>query len=377
MDDRDDHSDVAGRYPLTDAADNARRLQFRWLAVIALADLLVIAIDRQQLGDNLSIAVNLRLFVVTPLVLLALAINRWFENRPLQIAASACATISLVVVTAIVGQLAPEPFASRYMMVAQFAIFAAAIFAGLPWRTTQIMAVVSTLAYALVVSGIVQAPHMAANLDLIGFSVLMTSIAMFIRRQNDLRLNAILVMRRIDAARAAELRKANARLAQLSSTDALTGVFNRRYLDIFAERVSTSIAPSVGSGVLMIDVDHFKLFNDHGGHTQGDRCLQQVAAAIQRALRSPDDIVVRYGGEEFVVILPTADRAETLAVAARLHRVVSDLRITHPGLEPGAIVTVSIGAYVAAPAEDLIEAIGRADELLYAAKKNGRDRVAA
>ncbi len=263
------------------------------------------------------------------------------------------------------------------MMAAQFAIFIAAVFAALPWRATQIMTAVAIAAYAPIVTGAMQVPRPLVNLDLVGFSILMAILALSIRRQEEVRMNEILAMRRIDAARTAELRKANARLSQLSSTDALTGVFNRRYLDLFAESWSTSLVPSLGSGVLMIDVDHFKLFNDLGGHADGDRCLQRVAAAIQSALRSPDDIVVRYGGEEFVVILPAADQSEALAVAERLRAAVGDLHIPHPGLGTGAVVTVSIGACVATPGENITDTIERADKLMYAAKKGGRNRVSA
>ena len=120
-----------------------------------------------------------------------------------------------------------------------------------------------------------------------------------------------------------------------------------------------------------------KLFNDLGGHAEGDRCLQRVAAAIRSALRSPDDIVVRYGGEEFVVILPAADRSEALAVAERLRGAVSDLQIPHPDPGTSAVVTVSIGACVAGPAENVLDTIERADKLLYSAKKGGRNRVSA
>lgn len=264
----------------------------------------MLVIDQHSLGDSFAAAVSLRLLVVTPLALLALGINRWSSNHRLQTVASACATVSLVATTATIGQLALEPFVSRYLMAGQFTIFAAAVFAALPWCATQIMTAVSTAAYTLVVASALQYPPKMVNLDLVGSCILIAILALYVRREKGDQMNEIWLMRRIDADRSAELRKANARLSQLSSTDALTGAFNRRYLDTFADSWSTSIVPSLSSGVLMIDVDHFKLFNDLSGHAEGDRCLQLVAAAIRGALRSPDDIVVRYGGEEFVVILP-------------------------------------------------------------------------
>jgi diguanylate cyclase (GGDEF)-like protein len=375
---RGDQGDIPGQDLLTETPRTTRlNHQFRWLLALTVTNFATIAIDWHRLDDSFPTFLGLRLLVITPLLLLALAINRWSNNHQLQVALSAAATVSLVAITASVAQLVQEPFASRYMMVAGFGIFAAAVFAALPWRATQLMTGVSIAAYTVIVASGLQFPPRLANFDLIVFNMLMAALALSIRRQNDVQMHEILSMRRIDAERTAELHSANARLSQLSSTDALTGAFNRRHLDMVVDNWSTSIVPSRHSGVLMIDVDHFKLFNDHGGHALGDRCLQLVVAAIRAALRSPDDIVVRYGGEEFVVILPAADLSETLGVAERLRRAVADLGIPHPGREPGAVVTVSVGACVAAVGENLMEAIKRADKLLYTAKEAGRDRVSA
>jgi hypothetical protein len=246
-------SDVESWDPWTDNPRSTRlSRQFRWLVTMALANLSILAIDLHSLGDSFSTAVSLRLLVVTPLVLLALGINRWSSNHRLQTVANACATVSLVATTAIIGQLAQEPFASRYLMAGQFAIFAAAVFAALPWRATQIMTVAATAAYTLVVASALQFPPRMVNLDLVASNILIAILGLYVRREMGSRMNEILLMRRIDAGRTAELREANARLSQLSSTDALTGAFNRRYLEVFADSWSPSIVPSLSSGVLMI-----------------------------------------------------------------------------------------------------------------------------
>lgn len=127
----------------------------------------------------------------------------------------------------------------------------------------------------------------------------------------------------------------------------------------------------------MIDVDHFKLFNDHSGHAKGDRCLKQIAEALRGAMQSEDDLVIRYGGEEFAIILQDADLTEARHAAERLHKAVSDLKIPHPGLGPGRTVSASIGVCAAAPEESISDALTRADKLLYEAKQAGRNRVAA
>lgn len=209
-------SDVESRDPWTDTPRSARlSRQFRWLVAIAVANLSMLTIDLQSLGDSFSTGVCLRLLVVTPLVLLGLGINRWSGNHLLQTAASACATVSLVAVTAIIGQMAPEPFASRYLMAGQLAVFGAAVFAALPWRATQIMTVFSTVTYTLVVASALQFPPKMVNLDLVGSNILMAVLALYIRREKGAQMDEILMMRRIDAERAAELRKACQAVAAL------------------------------------------------------------------------------------------------------------------------------------------------------------------
>jgi diguanylate cyclase (GGDEF)-like protein len=198
-----------------------------------------------------------------------------------------------------------------------------------------------------------------------------------IRWKTEVQVIEIRRMRRIEVERATQLHETNAQLSRISTVDALTDVYNRRFLDELARRWSTPIVPAPPHGVLMIDVDHFKLFNDHSGHAEGDRCLGRIAGALKLAVRLPDDIVVRYGGEEFAVVLEGLGMAETLVVAERVRLAVSELRIPHPGLALGNFVSVSIGASASPPAGNLVETIGRADQMLYAAKRNGRNRIDA
>jgi diguanylate cyclase (GGDEF)-like protein len=155
--------------------------------------------------------------------------------------------------------------------------------------------------------------------------------------------------------------------------DPLTELPNRRRLERALARRHTPGQPlSLG----MLDVDHFKHFNDRYGHTYGDRALRQIAQALQANLRGGDELVARFGGEEFVLWLPGAGRAEAEAVAERMRRAVSALRIDHP--EGPLQVAISIGGVSAvvgsdgALPEDLLET---ADGQLYIAKREGRDRV--
>ena len=125
-------------------------------------------------------------------------------------------------------------------------------------------------------------------------------------------------------------------------------------------------------GIMMIDIDHFKRLNDRYGHAQGDVVLKEVGTAIAMTLRA-EDTPVRYGGEEFAVILRRASAPQASEAAERVRAAVAGLSIARLGLE--APVTVSVGVAIAAEDEEVSVVIGRADQALYRAKRRGRDRV--
>lgn len=183
----------------------------------------------------------------------------------------------------------------------------------------------------------------------------------------------LLILR--DRLRNEELAAANRFLEQQSATDPLTGVANRRALMQALTTAPPRNQPQPAL-LLMIDVDHFKAFNDSYGHPAGDRCLQQVATALAGELRT-DDCLARYGGEEFAILCrhPCEETAERLA--QRLLKAVRQLEIPHPGnLDGGARVTVSIGGACGSLGQDCAGAlIEAADRQLYWAKQSGRDRA--
>jgi diguanylate cyclase (GGDEF)-like protein len=161
-----------------------------------------------------------------------------------------------------------------------------------------------------------------------------------------------------------------------STKDPLTGLYNRRYLQEMLDReIRRAIRSEQALGVLMLDLDHFKNFNDTYGHDAGDAVLRETASFLVRSIRA-EDFVCRYGGEEFVVILPTADLRAAEARAQRIRAKLRDLVILHNGRSLG-LITASIGV-AALPGhgtneKDLLQA---ADAALYRAKREGRDRVA-
>lgn len=359
------------------AAEGPQSTHLRWIATLGALNIAALLIDWLVLADQFALAAGLRLGIVLPFVLVGIAVCVFSSNLRLQAVASGTATVALAIVLTLFGQFADEPVATRYMMSAQFLIFGATLFAALPWRDTLTMCTAAATAYVLIVTSCLELPPQAVNFDLALFCVLTCALGLWLRWREDMQMARFTDLRHRESWRAEQLRRANQRLALLSHTDPLTGLYNRRYLDVVIDRLTLTITPEAGYGVLMIDIDRFKLLNDTAGHLEGDCCLRLVASGIKGALRSDEDTVVRYGGEEFAVVLPHAGLAETLAVAERLRAAVSDLQIPHPGLRSDAVVSISIGAYHATTAESVSDALRQADVALYNAKLAGRNRVFA
>lgn len=169
----------------------------------------------------------------------------------------------------------------------------------------------------------------------------------------------------------------NRKLTALSSFDGLTKLYNRRMFDKFMKEAwEEAVDTQQSLAVMLIDVDHFKLYNDTYGHVEGDRCLKTIASILAENARSPF-IPARYGGEEFVVIMPNTSAEEANAAAELIRRKVESASLPHIASLSNRIVTISAGAAAVVPdtslsPSDLIE---MADEALYEAKQGGRNRV--
>jgi diguanylate cyclase (GGDEF)-like protein len=167
-------------------------------------------------------------------------------------------------------------------------------------------------------------------------------------------------------------------IAQLAEHDALTGAKNRRVFDEHLARLwQQAIRDGRQIAVLLIDVDHFKAFNDRYGHQAGDIALQQVAQAVRSQISRPLDLLSRYGGEEFAVLLYDVDSASARDIAERMRIAVSALGIEHRGSRAARVVTVSVGVAAVQPLAERgpLGALQLADEALYAAKGRGRNNV--
>lgn len=186
-----------------------------------------------------------------------------------------------------------------------------------------------------------------------------------------------------------ELQGAQFALQDLADTDQLTQVANRRHFDRkFKAEWRRAMREGTPISLLLLDVDHFKKYNDTLGHQAGDDCLVKIAACLKSVTRRPADLAARYGGEEFAVLLPVTEQKDAVMLAERLRNKIENLRIEHPGSDQG-IVTVSIGVSCCEPGYDFTGEtpeeeqdiifpamlLTAADNAMYVAKRQGRNRV--
>lgn len=167
--------------------------------------------------------------------------------------------------------------------------------------------------------------------------------------------------------------------AQLNAiTDSLTGLANRRHFDEIIRtefyRLKRSGAPL---SLILLDIDHFKKFNDFYGHLAGDDCLEKVGTALKTVVCRAPDVVARYGGEEFIIVLPETEKNGAMLLAERIRQTIEDLAIPHAESEASDHLTVSLGVVTVSSVSDLItpeEIVAMADTALYSAKRAGRNR---
>jgi two-component system chemotaxis family response regulator WspR len=176
-----------------------------------------------------------------------------------------------------------------------------------------------------------------------------------------------------------ELTRVNDELRKLVALDGLTGIGNRRrFDDALAMEWQRSRRHATPLALVLCDVDHFKLYNDHFGHPAGDLCLKRVAAVLNGQIKRPTDLAARYGGEEFALLLPQTDLDGALLLADACRVALEGLALPHPETKHG-LVTMSMGVVSLQAGEDGSgqDLIHAADAALYEAKRSGRNRVAA
>jgi diguanylate cyclase (GGDEF)-like protein len=178
--------------------------------------------------------------------------------------------------------------------------------------------------------------------------------------------------------RTAELQAANSQLETLSTTDGLTGLANRRRFDKYwAEEWQRALRQATPLAVIMMDVDHFKTYNDHYGHQQGDECLRRVGEVLRATVRRAGELAARYGGEEFVVVMPGASLTQAQETAESILAAIRAEQMPHASSPVASVVTISLGvaAGTPSPAGNRERMLNEADVALYDAKHQGRNRV--
>jgi diguanylate cyclase (GGDEF)-like protein len=327
-------------------------------------------------NDAFALALVIHLALVTPWMIVASLLLA----RPLGVVARNLIITS--VPAAMIGGilavflLSRDPLATHYQYFAVIVLIYANAVLRPAYSFAVGLSVVAAVAHGLACfldAGMPTAAAAAASYGLI-IAGWVSLIANF-NIERDLRRSYL--MRLKDNLAARDLRRTADDLQRISHVDALTGLANRRGVDTRAAALfagaDTSRRPFA---VLMVDVDHFKGFNDRYGHPEGDRCLALAGAAIREAVRDGVDIIGRYGGEEFIAILPDADLYDGVLVADRMRRLVESLSICHEHSHAG-VVTISIGVGTGrfGDADSLRAAIAAADAALYEAKAAGRNCV--
>lgn len=175
-----------------------------------------------------------------------------------------------------------------------------------------------------------------------------------------------------------ELTEANAKLKRLSFIDGLTRIPNRRYFDEYLmDQWEACKNDKRNFSMLLLDIDYFKAYNDTYGHLEGDECLKLVAKALVQCLESDSNLVFRYGGEEFIIVLPGVSAKENLSTAEKIRSTIEALKIPNINSKVNPYITISIGAYTIVPTDSHtpLDSIEKVDQLLYEAKSQGRNRV--
>ncbi len=345
-----------------------RRLIVYGLVGLVLYDAYLLS-DLRLVPDIFASALLVRLGLVTPLFLAVILALRF--NPPPALRESLEAGAIVVVTTSIlwltVTSLSPT-HVYRPVGVILVILFANVVLRIRFWYATA-ASLASLALYAATVTGMHEIPQVGRMTAIIVLAniVLFTLMANHALERDTRRE---FLFRQQDRLRRDELEK-------MANRDPLTGLGNRRHLNQTLDRLwPEAEARGESIALLMLDIDEFKAFNDRYGHLAGDTCLQRISAVVSAELRSPQDVIARFGGEELVMVLGDKALGEGAAIAERIRRAVEAAGIPHEASRTG-VVTVSIGVAAGIPSPNLAEHdfLAAADTALYAAKRAGRNRV--
>ncbi|MBI5924348.1 MAG: GGDEF domain-containing protein [Aquabacterium sp.] len=349
------------------------------LALTALLGLLIFNIsailNRAMFGDIQDSVLDFQVWVSAWILLLTTFI--WFTPRPLwREALYSLSTATVALVSTWVFSKSQLTSTLSYSVCLMLIPMFSGVAARQPFWFTCVPSVITSLAVALMLKpvGPVQEIVYGDNLFMIVNNMVYTLILAY-TLEHGLRKEWLLA--RIDGIQRDALLAASQRLKALSVVDPLTGICNRRQFEDDLDRIwGECLDDQRPLGMLIIDVDHFKLYNDKLGHLAGDECLKLVAALISKTAQADKGIAARLGGEEFGVLLPGGSLNEALKLAERIRLTISQACIAHD-YAPSRHVTVSIGVASLIPQDgmDRISLFATADKALYEAKRTGRNKV--
>jgi diguanylate cyclase (GGDEF)-like protein len=340
----------------------------RWATAIYLALVAVVtAINMRGSMAPLSEAVLqpiylLRLGVACPalVIILAATVIPELQRHYQWIAATAVIVTGMSVM--VMSGLAAAGGAPQFQMGDVLVVVYATLFLGLMFRAVMVVAVALMLSFVGIGLYLgVSAEHLIFASCVVFATTLMSTLSA-LRMERLLRANFI----------------ENRLLNDIAERDGLTGLYNRRMFDTLTNRLWLQAQRNQEPlQVILVDIDHFKAYNDLYGHQAGDTCIRRVASIIARAAKRPFDFCARYGGEEFVLVLYAPSGTDPTALPEQIRRDTMALDIPHANADAAGILTISIGSATAQPdtKRSLAGLIQTADEALYRAKQTGRNRV--
>lgn len=345
-----------------------------WMIWVVLIDLFMLLLSLYLLPRGTALGVIASAGLIVPTALGVVFV--WRKPRPQAVLDATLMLGMLIILLSVcwMGVVAGGALLDRYLHIMLFVAITSIVIFSVPFIQTVAIASMAMALYLSFHLGFADTDIGTALSGFLFFGSGIGATALARRTMNLLAHKSFLLELR-DRQRLAELAQTNRRLERLSKIDGLTGAANRHLL---RERLDELWERKGEAALLMCDIDDFKALNDHLGHQEGDRCLVEVARIIAACTRSDVDCVARFGGEEFLILLPDTGESQALAVAERIRRKVAAAGLPNPRSRVKPTVTISIGVAAtqteaaSLPSETIQR---RADTALYHAKRAGRDRV--
>jgi diguanylate cyclase (GGDEF)-like protein len=366
--------EVEARFEADTATRRLQVLRIVMIRTVVIYNLFLVG-DYLLARDSLGLSLVLHFGLVTPWILIVLASIR--RSTPPVIRNLLVASVPLAMIGGIIAVFS----VSRHIDVThyQYFIVITVMFGNVVLRPGFAYAVAASVAAVFAhAAACFLHPMMPTSVAVIAvFSLIVSAgVTLLAGYSIERDMRRAYLMRLKDQLAQRDLQRTAETLEQISNIDPLTGLANRRGVDAQVAALFRSGEGGRPFCVLMVDVDHFKGFNDRYGHRHGDTCLTHVAAAVSGAVGGPRDIVGRFGGEEFIAILPDASLGEATRIAERMRLTLERLAIPHAGSPFGvATISIGVGAGTVGDIVHLGHAIDTADAALYAAKAAGRNRV--